>query len=299
MRSASRLPIRLRACVPVAALVCAATASAGQPAVTDAPPPAIVVSQYASRLHVVPPFGLAALSQWSNQREVCMQFQVSARAAAVSDVAVTSSGLGAAQFGVTGTPAQHSSVLRLGTIDNNGRRLEMCLSADLVPSPGDAIQGHILVLGGTDKPVEVPINLDRPVTDPPSAAFGWFVALVFPAIITLVAALITARIAERRKQKARFERFVDLAYRDLQDFFGTHFRTMYAEAGDDRSFAEKVEHALREQRIWTRIPDRERRQLLQCLRTGTRTTIRRDLQTIFSDWKSKMDDRAGEGGVGV
>jgi len=246
----------------------------------------------------VPPLGLAALSQWSSQREICTAFQVSARATAVPDVAVTSTGLGAAQFSIAETPSTRASVLRLGTVDANGHRLLMCLEADLVPNPGDTIQGNILVLGGTDTPVAVSINLDRPVTDPPSAAFAWFLALVVPAFITLGAAWITARIAERRKQKARFERFIDLAYGDLQDFFGTHFQTLYAEPVDDRSFAQKVEHALREQRIWTRIPDRERRRLLQCLRTGRRDTIRRDLQAIFSDWKSKLEDPR-EAGAGV
>ena len=297
MRSAMRSPFGLSACGAAATLMCPLAAAAAPPDV-PATPAAIVVSQYASHLHVVPPLGLAALSQWSSQREICTAFQVSARATAVPDVAVTSTGLGAAQFSIADTPSTRASVLRLGTVDANGHRLLMCLEADLVPNPGDTIQGNILVLGGTDTPVAVPINLDRPVTDPPSAAFAWFLALVVPAFITLGAAWITARIAERRKQKARFERFIDLAYGDLQDFFGTHFQTLYAEPVDDRSFAQKVEHALREQRIWTRIPDRERRRLLQCLRTGRRDTIRRDLQAIFSDWKSKLEDPR-EAGAGV
>jgi hypothetical protein len=217
----------------------------------------------------------------------------------VPSVVVTSAGLGQARFAFADQPARQFHVLNLGRLDASGRLLRLCLATDLVPAPGDAVEGHVLVIAGAEPPIEVPIALDRPATDPPSAALAWFLALVFPALVALGAAWITARIAERRKQKVRFERFLDLAHRDLRDFFETHYETIRAERADDREFAMKLERALRDQRIWTRIPDRERRRLIRCLHTGTRETITRDLQEIFAEWKNAIAHTPSGGGVGV
>jgi hypothetical protein len=217
---------------------------------------------------------------------------VAARKGTLSNTIITSAGLGPAQFSVADLKSSSgpATALLLPIVSVAGVRLTLCIDANLVAYPGDSLDGKILVLINDERPIETSIRVDKPVTDPPSAAFLWFVALCIPALLTAIVALITSRVAERRKQLARFSRYQDIAHSQLKDFFTTHYGTLYTQHEKDALFADALEVALREQRIWLRIPDRERRRLVKDLRCARRERIRRLLTKLFDDWRKDIDN---------
>jgi len=255
------------------------------------PPALVVFSGNQSSLHLRPPLGLSAFSVFSRQNEVCTNFAVRARKAVLPEVGVTSTGLGDSTFADLATkPPVRQTTLLLTNLNTSGRSLQVCLPSYLVPNPGDSIEGKVLVLAGDGKPIEMPLKLDRPSSDPTSAALQWFVALALPALLTILIASLTGYWTERRKQKARFERFRDLAYAELRDFFGTHYATLLKDNKKPGQLSAALENALREQRIWPRIPDKERRLLVKCIRTSKTEATRNLLIKLFADWKDKIKD---------
>jgi hypothetical protein len=253
------------------------------------PLPLVVVSGNPAALHLKPPLNLAILSPFSRQSEVCATFTVSARKDMVPEVVVTSTGLGRAMLFDPAKPGNRLATWKLNNVTPAGSTLCLCISSDLVPNTGDSIDGKILVLASDRKPVEVPIKLDRPSSDPPSSALLWFLALIVPALLTYWIARLTAYRTERNKQVGRFVKYRDLAYLDLRDFFRTHYATLHKDNTDDQQFAIELEKALREQRIWSRIPDQERAELTRRLRLTRRKETRILLARQFPDWKQEIE----------
>jgi hypothetical protein len=253
------------------------------------PPPLVVLSGSQSSLHLRPPLGLSVFSAFSRQNEVCTNFALRSRKGLVPEVSVTSTGLGDATFVDLATkPQVRQTMLPLTNLNTDGKSIQVCLPSQSVPSPGDSIEGKLLVLVGDRKPLEVPLKLDRPSSDPISSALQWFGALVVPALVAILIASVTAYLAERRKQKVRFEKFRDLAYAELRDFFGTHYATLHRDNMNAARLSAALENALREQRIWARIPDRERHRLIKCLRGSNAEATRGLLSKLFADWKDKI-----------
>jgi hypothetical protein len=253
--------------------------------------PRVVVSGGESELHIMPPLKLTFLSLLPGQTEACTDFTVSALSDEAKNIVVMSLGFGDGLFADPHAPAKRKAIWPLPIVTAAGSRLRLCLPARLVPSAGDSVSGKILILTPDRKPIEVPMKLSRPSSDPPSSALLWFVALLIPALLTYGVASVTAYRTNRNKQLARFGKYQDLAYSELKMFFGTHWENLQHADPNSPSFEVALEDALREYRIWSRIPDKEReslRKLLRC-RSASKEQIARLLATQFPDWKEKID----------
>jgi hypothetical protein len=276
-------------------------AAPGRAADTPDPLPSVVVSGTEAELHIRPPLNLTLLSFLSGHSEICTSFTVSARKEPVPKVVVTSAGFGAATFADPAAPAARQTAWTLQNVTAKGSALRLCLSPDLAPNAGDSDAGKVLVVAPDQKPVEMPIKLERPASDPPSSALLWFIALVIPAILTYWIARLTGYQTERNKQLGRFRKYKDLSYPALQDFFTAHYATLCEPARKDRSdksqkkFAMDLEEALRAQRIWSRIPDKERKVLVKLLRPDkpSHEKIGRFFAREFPEWKDKIKRPGG------
>jgi hypothetical protein len=246
-------------------------------------------------------------------------FVIRSRAKQLQDVEITSTGLGRVTFaldqpggsdlaGQPGTvPAdnktcpegstQQTPCLRLRLLDQAGQKVRVALPGSLVPQPGSSVAGKILIFAPQQKPVEVPLKVERPASDPIWTAAQWFLGITIPAVLTFLLGYAASRLTNwrslRQEQLNQFNKYIDENYSTLADFFTVHYTTLYTNFKDN-NFADELYRELRKRRILPVVPRKERQALEKAIARCQVKQIQLTLARIFSDWKASIEKPEGD-----
>ena len=247
----------------------------------ESAPPAVIISENVTT--VVVPTSYFFGDAWKQQ--IDMSFVVRSASSVKHSVAITSSGIGNASFLISGTGADAAKPFLQTEVDENGKRIILRLSRDLLPSSSTSLEGKIVVLVANSKPVEALVKIERP-SPLVFTSFQWFWAIVLPAAVGALLTYFGTRLAgswtARSAALTGFGKFKDENYTLLSTFFTAFYPT--ASKGSDEDFAKNLDAELRKKNILSAVAGRERRKLEIALRRRDRSKIKQCLRKLFSEW---------------
>lgn len=234
----------------------------------------------------------------SRKQRVCTSFYVSSRAAAVAQVIITSSGLGAVTFEAPAPTTQgcpdsspgEQFQLMLPTLEGT-RKILMRVAADDVPTMGNAVEGRIIVASAKQKPQEIPIKLENPAS-PFRTAWLWVWGILIPGGITFgfgyLAAVASNWFSTRRSETQAFEKYRDTNYPKLDSFF-TGVYKVCEEKPSDRAFASSLRSELIKDELLVNLPRYQRRKLEKQIRQSNRAKLKLLLAQLFPEWEAQIN----------
>lgn len=245
----------------------------------ESAPPAVIISENVTTII----FPTSYFSGDAN-KAIDTTFVVRSASPTKQSIAITSSGLGGASFLIVGSGSAALQFVQT-EVDENGKRIMMSVPRDLLPAELNSVEGKIVILAGSSKPVEAAVKIERrrPLL---ITSFQWYWALLVPAaigaLLTYVGTRLVGSWSARTAALTAFSKFKDDQYDMLSDFFTAFYPT--ASKHSDDEFAKNLNEELRKRNILAAIAERERRKLERVLRTRNRSQIERYLGKLFFEW---------------
>lgn len=231
-------------------------------------------------------------------------FQIRTTTKDVSNVVITSSGLGNAVFVKDGSPGTNAPVSQFarscpepswaGTPSlvlpelNVGQevKIRMRFPCDLINDPGDSLEGKILVIAPQQKLLEVPLKVQSSSVSTAYTALLAFVGIMVPALVAYSFYKMQNRWSEHRAQWAAHEKFILDNSGVLHNFFSAYYKEVVEH--EDHEFARKLHGEIVSKGWVATIPPREWRRLEKAFSNCSRKTIRRRLAKLFPGYRQHI-----------
>ncbi len=288
----------------------AAVSGKSKPAATTQPtPPPVTVEVIVSEM----PATVYLPTSTSGETHT-ITFFVRSRTPAMLEVQITSAGLGGAMFrtnagsapvagSMPNTPNSFASqycpavtgkltpCLTLPRLDQHGMHLQVELPVQLVPQPGNSVAGKILMFAAGQKPLEVPLTLQRLAPELTWTYVQWGLGIFVPALLSFLFGYSSGKFnlwnTERREQLNRLRSFKDEKFTELNVFFGTYYGNLYKDEGPT-TFVSTMYKKLAEQNYLPQIPLRERRKLERARRKNKLESFKKTLAKVFPEWEQAI-----------
>ena len=114
-----------------------------------------------------------------------------------------------------------------------GKRIAVRIPADLVPQAGGFVEGKIIILEPQQKPLEVPLKIQRASQPILLKGFQWFLSVAIPVGLGLLATKLNNDFASKRKKEEKFNTFKIKYKEDLDEFF-SYYKQIDKEHKEDR-----------------------------------------------------------------
>jgi hypothetical protein len=178
-------------------------------------------------------------------------------------------------------------------VDQQEKVIGVRLPIGLVQQAGNTVEGKIIVNEPLQKPLEIPLKIERP-PDPFSTGFQWFIGIAVPAGLSFLlgygASKLNTRFSSRTEQQKKFADYKDTEYEVLNTFFTAFYPALYQEPVDTKRLAEDLNREMRRKNILGQIPQKERKKLEQALVLCRQEQIKKCLSSLFKDWKESIEN---------
>jgi hypothetical protein len=130
---------------------------------------------------------------WKSEDYVCADFYVRAVKHPVTEVLITSTGLGQATFSLpfnsiltecAKANSKESIVMNLRDLDCNARKVRLRLPRVSFPETGSVVEAKILVFVPPKESIEIPLRLEGQTASSFLTAATWFLGIFIPTLMT-------------------------------------------------------------------------------------------------------------------
>lgn len=170
-----------------------------------------------------------------------------------------------------------------------GKRIAVRIPADLVPQAGGSIEGKIIVLEPQQKPLEVPLKIQRASQPILLKGFQWFFSVAIPVGLGFLATKVNSEIVSRGQYEEKFNTFKRQQKEMLDKFFsGFYVELDKKYQQDNDNFVSLLELELENKDILKYIPPHKSKKLYKVLNQNQREKINQELIKLFPMQKKIM-----------